>query len=262
MEKNFQNQKPFNSMTLEREIIIEGTKYKITVSDDSKALCSAYAEGRAVIGLWDRSDPGQSLSPAVYIVESIKDIDTEFLEKVVRRRHGLPFQIVKTDRLIVREFISDDSHKVPREPDGGENGAVFYHQDSLNDYIRCQYGFFEYGIWALMDHKTGMLVGKAGIIPMDLSGMEEFLPFIKEKDTPLELGYHIFSSYRKNGYAKEGCKAIVSYASERIAPKIYARILQDNLPSMKLIEALGFTLIAQTCNESGHVLCLYEWSLS
>lgn len=262
MAKNFQNQKPFNPMILEREIIIEGTKYKITVSDDSKALCSAYAEGRAVIGLWDRSNPGQSLSPAAYIVESIKDIDTEFLEKVVRRRHGLPFLIAKTDRLIVREFISEDSHKVPHEPDGGVNGEIFYHQDFLNDYIRCQYGFFEYGIWALMDHKTGMLVGKAGIIPMDLSDTKEFLPFIKEKDTPVELGYHIFSSYRKNGYAKEGCKAIVSYASETIASRIYARILEDNQPSIQLIEALGFTLIARTCSESGQVLCLYEWSLS
>ena len=105
-------------------------------------------------------------------------------------------------------------------------------------------------------------MGKAGIIPMDLSGMEEFLPFIKEKDTPVELGYHIFSSYLEKGYAKEGCKAIISYASERIAPKIYARILENNLPSIRLIEALGFTLIARTCNESGQVLCLYEWSLS
>lgn len=249
-------------MTLEREIIIEGIKYKITVSDDSKALCSAYAEGRAVIGLWDRNNPGKSLSPATHIVESAKDIDTEFLEKVVRRRHGLPFQIVRTDRLTVREFISEDSHMVPREPDGGENGEIFYHQDSLSDYIRYQYGFFEYGIWALMDNRTGMLVGKAGIIPMDLSHMEEFLPFIKEKDTPVELGYHIFSSYRKNGYAKEGCKAIVSYASKKIAPRIYARILENNLPSIKLIEALGFTLTARTCNESGQVLCLYEWNLS
>jgi RimJ/RimL family protein N-acetyltransferase len=249
-------------MTLEREIIIEGIKYKITVSDDSKALCSAYAEGRAVIGLWDRSKPGQSLSPAAYIVESIKDIDTDFLEKVVRRRYGLPFQIAKTDRLIIREFISEDCHMVPHEPDGGKNGEIFYHQDSLNDYIRYQYGFYEYGIWALMDHRTGLLVGKAGIIPMDLSGTKEFLPFIKEKDTPVELGYHIFSSYLEKGYAKEGCKAIISYASERIASRIYARILEGNLPSIGLIEALGFTLIARTCNESGQVLCLYEWSLS
>jgi RimJ/RimL family protein N-acetyltransferase len=260
--KNFQNQKLFNPMALEREIIIEGIKYKITVSDDSKALCSAYAEGRAVIGLWDRNNPGQSLSPAAYIVESEEDIDDEFLEKAVRRRYGLPFQIVRTDRLTVREFISEDSHMIPCEPDGGENGEIFFHQDSLKDYIRYQYGFFEYGIWALMDNKTGMLVGKAGIIPMDLSCLEEFLPFIKEKDTPVELGYHIFSSYRKNGYAKEGCKAIISYASKMISPRIYARIREDNLPSIKLIEALGFTLTARTCNGSGQALCLYEWNLS
>lgn len=241
--------------------MIEGTEYKITVSDDSKALCSAYAEGRAVIGLWNRKGEGQSLSPAAYLVESLEDLKDEFLERVVRRRHGLPWQIKKTDRLTIREFIAEDSLQIPFEADGGKNGEIFCHHDSLRDYIRCQYGFYEYGVWALKENHTGELVGKAGIFPMDFSDSEGLLPFIKENDTPVELGYHIFTPFRGKGYGLEACKAIVSYAGEAISPRIYARIQEDNLPSLKLIRALGFTFTARTCNESGQGLCLYEWNL-
>ncbi|GLB27213.1 hypothetical protein LXJ15735_34540 [Lacrimispora xylanolytica] len=248
-------------MTLERELMIEGTEYKITVSDDSKALCSAYAEGRAVIGLWDRRKEGQSLSPASYLVESVEDIDDKFLEKVVRRRYGLPLQIQRTDRLTIREFIEEDSVQIPHEADGGKNGEIFCRRDSLKDYIRCQYSFYEYGVWALTENETGRLVGKAGIFPMELSGLNELFPFIKENDTPVELGYHIFTSFRKKGYGLEACKAIITYAGEEISPRIYARIQEDNQPSLRLIKSLGFTLTARTCSESGQGLCLYEWNL-
>lgn len=249
-------------MTLEREIIIEGTTFKITVSDDQKALCSAYAEGRAVIGLWDRNNEGQSLSPASYVVESLKDIDEEFLERIVRRRKGLPWLIADTKRLTIREFTQDDCRLMVDEPDGGENGAVFYNEESLKDYIRCQYGFYEYGIWAVIDNQTGRLVGKAGIFPMEPTGPGEFLNAIKENDTPVELGYHIFSEFRGNGFAKEACKAILSYCAQFVSQKVYARIREDNLPSVKLAEDLGFKLIARACSGSSQPLCLYEWNWS
>lgn len=249
-------------MTLEREIIIEGNTFKITVSDDPKALCSAYAEGRAVIGLWDREKKEQNLSPASYVVESLDDIDDEFLVRVVKRRKGLPWLIADTKRLAIREFIKEDFRQIPDEPGGGENEAAFFNQEYLRDYIRCQYGFHEFGIWAVIEKQTGRLVGKAGIFPMDLTGPEEFLRVIKENDTPVELGYHIFSGFRRNGFAKEACKAILSYGAEAISPKVYARILEDNDPSVKLAEDLGFKLIARTCSGSSRPLCLYEWNWS
>ena len=249
-------------MTLEREIIIEGTSFKITVSDDQKALCSAYAEGRAVIGLWNRNHNGQSLSPASYVVESLEAISDEFLERVVRRRIGLPWGIANTKRLTIREFTEDDCRLIADEDDGGESGSVFVTRESLKEYIRCQYGFYEYGIWAVLDRRTGQLVGKAGLFPMDFTGPEEFLNAVKENDTPVELGYHIFSGFRRKGFAKEACKAILSYGAESVSRRVYAKIREDNLPSVKLAEALGFRLIARTCSGSVQPLCLYEWNLS
>lgn len=249
-------------MTWERDIIIEGNVFQVTISDNHEALRSAFAEGRAVVGLWDRRQSNQNLSPAAYVVESMDDIDHEFLERVVRRRVGLPWNIAQTKRLLIREFVPQDVAFLPAESDGGKSGALFLKEQSLKDYITCQYGFYEYGIWALVDRNTGRLVGKAGITNLDLTCQEEFLKAIKNKDTPVELGYHIFSPYRQQGYGKEACRAILSYAAMTVSDRIYARIDERNAPSVKLAEDLGFQLIAQTHSGSVPRLCLYEWNCS
>lgn len=249
-------------MIFEREIVVEGKRFQVTISDDQQALRSAYAEGRAVIGLWNRERKDQCLSPARYVAESIDDIDQIFLERVVRRNEGLSWQIAATSRLTIREFVPADCSFIPDEPDGGEYGSIFLQESLLDNYIRYQYGFYEYGIWAVVRKDTGGLVGKAGICNLDLSGQEEFRKAIKNNDTPVELGYHIFSSYRRQGYGREACRAILDYAAYAVSERIYARISPDNLSSAKLAEELGFRLIAQTRNESVPRMCLYEWNCS
>lgn len=249
-------------MIWEREITVEGKIFQVTISDDHEALRSAFAEGRAIVGLWDRNRADQDLAPAAYVVEDLKDIDDVFLERVIRRREGLPWKIAKTQRLTIREFVPLDLVSIPDDPDAGESGAMFLKEETLKDYIRHQYGFYEYGIWALVDHDKGQLVGKAGISNLELTGQEEFLKVIKKNDTPVELGYHIFSPYRQQGYGKEACMAILSYAAEAVSEKIYARIDERNLASIKLAEDLGFRLIARTHSGSVPRLCLYEWNYS
>lgn len=262
MGKNIQNQKPAKAMTWEREITVEGNVFRVTISDDHVALRSAYAEGRAIVGLWDRERTGQCLDPARYLVETPEDINDEFLERVVRRHLGLPWKIATTSRLDIREFIPMDCRNIPNEPDGGRDGAVFLGEESLKDYIKCQYGFYEYGIWAIVNSRTGRLVGKAGISNIEVSGQPEFSEAIKNNDTPVELGYHIFSPYRRQGYGKEACQAILQYAAFNVSERIYARIREENRSSIKLAEELGFGLIAQTGSGSAPRMYLYEWNYS
>jgi len=249
-------------MNWEREITVEGKIFQVTISDDHEALRSAFAEGRAVVGLWDRERADQNLTPAAYVVEDLKDIDDVFLERVIRRREGLPWNIVKTQRLTIREFAPQDFVSIPDEPEAGKSGSLFLKEETLKDYICHQYGFYEYGIWALVDHEKGLLVGKAGISNLELTGQEEFFSAIKKNDTPVELGYHIFSPYRQQGYGKEACMAILSYAALAVSERIYARIDERNLASIKLAEDLGFRLIARTHSGSVPRLCLYEWNYS
>ncbi|MEY8354765.1 GNAT family N-acetyltransferase [Lachnospiraceae bacterium 54-53] len=249
-------------MTLEREIKVEGKVFKITISDDCTVLHSAYAEGRAVIGLWDRQKADGCLAPARYVVEKAEDADDEFLERVVRRMEGLPLHIAGTERILIRELVPEDCSFMPKEDDGGENNGLFSEREALKDYIRCQYGFYEYGIWALVDRNTKRLVGKAGLRNLELFGPDEFLEAIKNNDTPVELGYHIFSAFRQQGYGKEACRAILHYGAEAVADRIYARIREDNLPSVKLAESLGFRLIARADSGSDSRMCLYGWNCS
>lgn len=246
-------------MTQERIIIIEGNAFQVTISDDHKALQSAYAEGRAVIGLWNRKLPDQSLAPAQYVVENLDDVDERLLERAVRRRKKLPWQIEVTDRLIIREFTKEDWRAIPGEPLRLSEEKAFCNPEALEAYIRFQYGFYEYGIWALEEKSLGRLVGMAGITNLE---DREFESLIKENDSPVELGYHIFSPYRRLGYGKEGSKAILDYCAREIAERVYARIDKDNQPSIRLAESLGFELMASACNGSASRLCLYEWNFS
>ena len=249
-------------MVWEREIAIDGTRFSVTISDEYEALRSAFADGRAVIGLWNRNETNQCLSPASYLVESTEDITPEFLERVVRRNEGLPWNITKTNRLLIRELIQEDASHMPIEPDGGSDGEMFYNKETLNSYIKNQYPFYEYGIWAVTDLRDGTLLGKAGLSNLVLSKEDEFHSYIKKNDTPIELGYHIFTPYRCRGYAKEACQAILEYGATYLTNKIYARVLEENRSSVCLLERLGFIRIGQTRSKLTSVQCLYEWNYS
>lgn len=249
-------------MVWEREIAIDGTRFSVTISDEFEALRSAFAEGRAVVGLWNRNDTNQCLSPASYLVESIEDITPEFLERVVRRKEGLPFQIAKTNRLLIREFVQEDASGRSLEPDEGSDGNLFYNKEALKTYIENQYKFYEYGIWAITDLRDGTLLGKAGLSNLVVPKEDAFYPYIEKNDTPIELGYHIFTPYRCRGYATEACQAILEYGATYLTDKIYARVLEENRPSIRLLERLGFIRIGQTHSKLTLTQCLYEWNYS
>ena len=273
-------------MTEEREIVIEGTVYKIVISDEKEALLAAKAVGRALIGLWN-GDSGD-LWPASYVVEHKEDLDSRYLEQVVRRTYGMPWKIGETERLLIREFQEVDARKVPREETDTEEDRIFYTPEQLSQYIRCQYGFYEYGLWALEDKKTGELVGKAGITygsygerpwksqrkrswesqwerPRESQGekscgnwRETFLE--NEAMLYLEMGYHVFSSYRHRGYAREACRKIVELVTQAAQSPccIYAKIDASNKASIRVAESCGLSLRAQKYTEEGRWLCLYS----
>ena len=245
-------------MLIEREVYLEGKQYLVTISDEQKALRSAYAEGRAVIGLWDRNKEGQSLEPAEYLIEDIAQADEQLLERVVRRRFHLPWIIAETKHLIIREFVPEDAGQIPGDEVSGEDDQVFLEEESLRVYC-SRYRFYEYGIWAIVEKESGLLVGKAGLSLFSLEDSQWVKERTKKEDIPLELGYHIFSLYRRRGYGREACEAILTYGSQHISNKIYARIRKDNRASLKLAEALGFRLIPPECSGLEPQLYLGVW---
>ena len=243
-------------MKKEYEIVVEGQTCGVVVSDENKALLAAGADGRAFIGLWR---DGRDLPGARYVVESEEVLTQDYLERVVRRTLGLPWHIAETKRLLIREFQPGDEKQIPKEPEDREADAVFRSEKELREYIRCQYGFFQYGIWAVVHKKTGKLVGKAGVANLQWTledGGEQ-----AGRVSGLELGYHIFAPYRRKGYGREACQAVLAWCREELdSPKVYAKIDASNEASIHLARKLGFRLTGQKYIESGQCRCLYEWN--
>ena len=70
----------------------------------------------------------------------------------------------------------------------------------------------------------------------------------------LELGYRIFSPYRRQGYALEACREILEYTHEVLGCRVCAVIRAENKASCRLAERLGMeqlSMHALTGTDSG-----------
>lgn len=280
-------------MTEERIVFIGKTEYRVVISDEREALLAAKAAGKASIGILglrqgtedgSREDqgtkkrsaddlPGSQWLPCKYLVESLQDIDQEYLERVVRRTFGMPWIIARTDRLVIREFQPGDEIGVPFEREDTEADTVFQNRELLREYIRCQYGFYGYGIWAVTEKENGKIVGKAGVFNYmpESAGSTEYVEKTgicgeeaqweeAQWEEALELGYHIFGPYRRMGYGKEACAAILEYVRRTMDCRVYAKTDASNEASVKLMKSLGFRFVTEKCTGEGQRRCLYCWN--
>lgn len=229
-------------MKQEREVSVDGTIYRVVISDEKETLLAARAAGRVPVGLLHENGD-QDLGAARFLVETPEAADERYLERVVRREIGLPWIIGESVRLMLREFTMADMNQVLREPDDQEADRVFYTPDKLEAYIRGQYGFYEYGLWAVVRKSDGKLVGKAGLTDCRTGSCEAAV-------CPMELGYHIFMPYRRKGYAEEACRMILNYAEQEYDAQVYADVESDNTASVGLLEKLGFRRMAEKIPEA------------
>ncbi|WP_294143649.1 GNAT family N-acetyltransferase [uncultured Clostridium sp.] len=225
-------------MTIIKEVTVEGKQYPVTVSDENEALLAAAAAGRAIVGIWDpdRGGSGAGFDACLYLIGEPGAADEMLLERAVRRNAGLPWIIAETDRLLIREFTSEDPLE-PESPDDG--GGVFSNRILRGNYIAGQYRFHECGLWALVEKQSGAVIGKAGI-------------------TDGELGYHIYEPFRSQGYALEACGAIIEYAREELGLKRLAiKTESENKASASLAQKLGF-MLSGTAAEAEEGLLVFD----
>ena len=92
------------------------------------------------------------------------------------------------------------------------------------------YPFFSYGLWTVIEKKSGRIIGRAGLENGTYRG-----------EPVLELGYMIGGAYQRRGYGLEAVRAVIEYAVTAMgAEKVYAFIHEQNCASRKLIERAGF----------------------
>ena len=268
-------------MVIEYSIALDGRSHPVVISDEPEALLAAKAAGRAIIGVEGNGNKW-NITCAHYIIPDFMSASRELAELVLRRHLGLPWTIGTTGRLLIREFVKEDAGRIPEEEYGMEEN-VFRTPELLAHYIEMQYGFYEYGTWALEEKGSGALVGMAGVsnprLPKDMEGMfSRFEAALsgaidsgaalsgaidsgaalsgasysgpdKQGQEPclpwLELGYHIFRPFRHMGYAREAAAAIRDYAHEVLGARLCAMIQTKNQASRAVAEGLGMECIGR-----------------
>lgn len=173
-----------------------------------------------------------------YAVESLAELDIEYLERVRRRYNHIPWDIGETDRCLIRELSLSDLpalYELYDKPGMTDYVEPLYDYETELEYqkayIENMYGFYEYGMWLVFSKETGKLIGRAGL----------------EHD---ELGYMIAPELWNRGYATEVCSFIIDYARENTDfEEIYCRIDERNVASVRLAKKLGFVRNGQIGNE-------------
>lgn len=205
----------------------------LIVSTNSDILVESRIAGMITIAY-----DAPSLPQVDIIVEGFEEVDYDFFEKIYQRHHNLPWTILETERLVVRELALSDMdalfelYSYEGMTDYME-GLYPYEEEYeyQKAYIANMYRFFGYGMWLVFEKETGKLVGRAGIEHRE------------ELEGELELGYAIGTPWQGKGYATEVCVGIMQYAREELGfEEICSLVQPENAVSVHLLEKWGFGL--------------------
>lgn len=83
------------------------------------------------------------------------------------------------------------------------------------------------GWWAMIERRTGAIVGNACLQPAPVPPDE------------LELGWHLALAHQGKGYAIEAARALVAHAFASGLPRVIAEVVPLNAPSIAVARKLG-----------------------
>lgn len=136
--------------------------------------------------------------------------------------------IAETERLILRRYKKEDLH-------------------DLFEYLSDKkvVKFEPYKPMSLDEAEENLKwrIGTDEMIALELKNSHKMIGNIymgKREFEALEIGYVLNRDYWGNGYAAEGCKALIQQAFSNGIHRIYAECDPENISSWKLLEALGF----------------------
>lgn len=173
---------------------------------------------------------------AVYAFEQPQELTVQYLDRIYRRYAGIPWDILDTARCHIRETTEQDIdafYSIYSEPSITAHMENLYEDRDeekayIREYIEKIYGFYDFGVWTVVERESGQVIGRAG-----LSYREGF-------EDP-ELGFVIGVPWQRKGYAFEVCSAILDYGREELGfDKIQAFVEPENIPSLRLCGKLGF----------------------
>ncbi len=220
----------------EIEVETEGQRGVLYLTDDAGTARGLREAGEAVLSYLHPGNRDQDFSGFLFAVEDPEELEPEYIERAYRRLKGLPWNILRTARCLIRETIPEDvesfyqiySHPAITEYMEGLYPEVEEERQYVRDYIEKVYTFFGFGVWTVIERETGAVIGRAGF-----SYREGF-------DEP-ELGFIIGVPWQRRGYAEEVCRAVLAYGWSALEfRQVQALVEPENIPSVRLCEKLGF----------------------
>lgn len=215
---------------------VEAKEQTLYITDETAYYGALREAGCYVLPYLHEGNRAVSFPGAVYAIEHLEEMEYKSFDMAYRRLAGLPWEILRTRRCIIRETTVEDVAAFYRIY---AQASITEYMENLfedpeeeiaytKDYIKQVYGFYGYGMWTVLEKKSGQIIGRAGV-----SWREGF-------DLP-ELGFVIGVPWQRQGYAFEVCSAILDYAKEELAmDKVQALVMEGNRKSAALCEKLGF----------------------
>lgn len=205
------------------------------ITDDSRTARRLLDEGRAVLVYLHAGNRQEDFGFCKYACEDPGELDMQYLERVYRRYRGIPWEILETERCLVRETTVedvDDFYRIYKAPSITEYMEPLYADPEeerayARDYIDQVYAFYHFGIWTVVEKASGEIIGRAGIC------------FREGFDDP-ELGFVIAVDRQGRGLATEVCRAVLQYGFQELGfDRIHAFVQPDNLASLRVCDKLG-----------------------
>lgn len=196
-------------------------------------------KGHPVLGILHSQNRTSSFQDFPYLAENLSDLPFDTFIKTYQRFKKLPWHILDTERMTLRETVESDIDRF-YEIYADRNNARF--MEPLYDnpeeeiaYFRMYrdqvYRFYGFGMWTITDKVSKEVIGRAG-----LNVREGY-------DSP-ELGFILDTNYQHLGRGREICRAILKYAFEELDfHSVHAFVHPQNSASVHLLENLGFHLV-------------------
>lgn len=242
-----------SAMLAEEEYPIkENTLY---ITDSAETLQRLVEKELPVAVYLHEGNRQDAMGAARYAFEEPRSLDARYAERVFRRYVDIPWDILETERCVLRETVPDDVdafyeiYSAPEMTRYTENlyESKISERGYIREYIEKVYHYFEFGIWTVILKETGEIIGRAGLN-------------VREGYDMPELGYVIGKAWQGKGIATEVCRGVLKYAADEFGfEKVMTLIQVENKASLQVAKKLGFQ-VQEELMEKGvkHLLMIRE----
>ena len=159
-----------------------------------------------------------------------------------------PRVVFETDRLVVRDWADSDGDRVfdiYRRWEvarwlGSVPAPLKSRDESVARIERWALAAMRdsrFGLWAIEDAETRIVVGTVLLVPIPLTGEEQPRP--PEDDGDVEVGWHLHPDSWGQGYATEAARGALAKAWSDGLGEVVAVVYAGNEPSLRVCQRLG-----------------------